>query len=134
MNRSAKSVVIALAASAVLIGLALRPSEAADAAAKPKYTIKEIMKKAHKGDDCTVKHVLKGQGTKEELKELLEYYQVLPQLEPPTGSPASWKEKTAKLLQSTESLNKGEAGSMEAFKAAVNCKACHDVHKPKQKN
>ncbi len=43
---------------------------------------------------------------------------------------ASWKEKTSKLLTAAQSLEKGEADAANKYKEALNCKACHSVHKP----
>ena len=34
------------------------------------------------------------------------------------------------LVAAAQSLQKGEAGATAKYKDAVNCKACHSVHKP----
>jgi hypothetical protein len=100
------------------------------AEAKPKYSIKEVMKALHKGDDALCKKVVKGEGTHEDFMKLVEYYRSLPLNEPPKGDAASWKEKTTALLKSAQALHEGKPGAVEKYKAAVNCKACHSVHKP----
>lgn len=41
-----------------------------------------------------------------------------------------WKDKTAELYAAAQLLEKGEAGAVAKYKDAVNCKACHSVHKP----
>ena len=51
---------------------------------------------------------------------------------PPQGDMASWHEKTMKLASAADGLGKGEAGAPERYKEAVNCKACHEAHKPKE--
>lgn len=105
--------------------------QAADA--KPKYTVKEVMKTLHKGDDNIGKHVASGNGTKEEIAKLVEYYSALPLNDPPRGDKGSWHEKTGALLASAKSLQAGRPGAVEAYKQAANCKACHNIHKPEQK-
>ena len=99
------------------------------AEAKPKYTIKEVMKALHKGDTSVGKRVGAGNGTKEDFAKMVDYYGALPANKPPKGDDASWKAKTTALLDSAKALNAGKPGALEAFKKASNCKACHSVHK-----
>lgn len=101
--------------------------QAADA--KPKYTIKQIMKDLHKGDDAPSKKVMKGEGTPADLKKFVEYYTSLPLQDPPKGDAKEWKERATKLLNATKALEAGKPGALEEFKKAVNCKACHTAHK-----
>ena len=95
--------------------------------------IKEVMKtyhKAPKGTDPVCKKALDGKASAEELKKLVASYKVLAAAKPPKGDAASWKEKTTKLLSAAQALEKGEADAASKYKEAVNCKACHSVHKP----
>lgn len=111
-------------------GVLLRPVLAADAKEDP---IKQVMKlhhKAPKGTDPTCKKASDGQASADELKKLVEGYKAIAAAKPPKGDDASWKEKTSKLLAAAESLQKGDADGVAKYKAAVNCKACHSVHKP----
>ena len=87
------------------------------------------MKALHKGDDAVGKRTTKGQGTKEDFKKMLEYYPSLGLNKPDKGDAASWKAKTTALLDAAKALDKGEPGALEAYKKAVNCKACHKEHK-----
>ena len=57
-------------------------------------------------------------------------YKVLASAKAPKGDEASWKEKTGKLLKAATALQKGAPDAAAAYKEAVNCKACHSVHKP----
>lgn len=102
----------------------------AGAADKPQYTVKEVMKAVHKGDDALAKKVTKGEGTPDDYKKLVVYYIALPLNEAPKGDAASWKEKTTALLLAAQALEAGKPGALDQYKAAVNCKACHSVHKP----
>lgn len=86
--------------------------------------------KAPKGTDPVCKKATDGKASPEELKKLVAAYKTLATAKPPKGDDASWKEKTGKLLAATESLQKGETGAVAKYKDAVNCKACHSVHKP----
>lgn len=102
-------------------------------AADAKDPIKEAMKayhKAPKGTDPTCKKAVDGKATPEELKQLVAAYKSMTTAKPPQGDDASWKDKTAKLYAAAQALEKGEAGAAAKYKDAVNCKACHSVHKP----
>ena len=112
-------------------GVALNAVLAADA--KPKFTIKEIMKQAHEGKTSLSKRVSEGMGSKEDFAMLLDYYKAMALQSPPKGDAASWKDKTAALVTATEGLVAGKDGSLQAYKAAVDCKACHTLHRPPPK-
>ena len=106
-----------------------KPVTAPAATEKPKHTTAEIMKSLHKGNDSLGKKVQSGQGTKEDYAKLVEFYTSLPLNEPPEGSAASWKEKSTAVLEAAKALNDGKDGALAQYKKAVNCKACHDVHR-----
>ena len=76
------------------------------------------------------KHVMDGKGTKEEIHKLLEYYPSLLLNDPEKGDKAEWKKKVTALIAATKALDKGTPGALDQFKEAVNCKACHQAHKP----
>jgi hypothetical protein len=93
---------------------------------KPKYTIKEIMKKYHADDGLRDKAVA-GKATPEEKKELVEAYTVLAQNKPPMGDEKAWKERTEAIIKAAKS------DDGEALKKATNCGSCHkEFKKPKQ--
>ena len=121
-----------LIAGAVLAGLAFTPVVLAEAK-KPKYTIKEVMKEIHKGEDNIGKRALKGTASKQDIAKMVEYYASLPDNEPPRGEMASWKEKASALVKASKALQAGEPGAVQTYKNAANCKACHTAHKPEQK-
>ena len=120
-----------LLATALVASLAAPALPAADSAAK--YTIKEVMKALHKGDVNVGKKVLNGKGDAADFAKLVDCYESLPLNKPPRGEQASWDAKTGALVKSAKSLKAGEAGALEAYKAAANCKACHTEHKPMDK-
>ena len=128
MTKHAHKLAVCIAA-VVAPGLFTWPSLAAD----PPNVIKEGMKAYHKaprGVDPVCKKASDGTATPEELKKLVECYGLLAKAKPPRGDEASWKDKTGKLLAAAQSLQKGEPGAVAKYKEAVNCKACHSVHKP----
>jgi hypothetical protein len=95
-------------------------------------SIKDIMKtyhKAPKGTDPVCKKAGDGNASAEELKKLVQAYTDLASAQPPQGDAASWKVKTAALLAAAKDLQAGKPGAAAKYKAAVNCKACHSVHK-----
>jgi hypothetical protein len=119
-------------AAAAFVGITATPAFPATDA-KPKYSTKEIMKALNKGDENIGKKVSRGQGSAEDFDKLVEYYSALPANKPPRGDQSSWDAKTAALLKASKSLKAGEPGALAAYKAAVNCKACHTEHKPEKK-
>ena len=111
---------------AMVIGMAIVHGEDA----KPKVTIKEIMKNDNKGDDSIVKQIIAGKGTPEQVSRLQADYKLLPDLEPPRGDKESWKAKSAALMQATDALKLDDQASIAKFKDAVSCRQCHQVHRP----
>lgn len=115
---------------AVLLATAVLVTSVLAAESNP---IKDGMKAFHKaprGVDPVCKKASDGKATPEELKKLVECYAAMAKAKPPQGDEASWKEKTTRLLTAAQALQKGEPGAVEGYKSAVNCKACHSVHKP----
>ncbi len=114
--------VVAVAAGQVSWGVSSAAEE------KPKYTIKDVMQKAHKGG--LMKKVADGQASKEEREELLAMYAALTMNKPPMGGEKSWKEKTAALGDAAKAAAKDDKAVAGVSKAA-NCMGCHSVHRPK---
>jgi hypothetical protein len=73
---------------------------------------------------------MEGKASPEEMKKLVAGYKVLTTTKPPKGDDASWKEKTSKLYAAAQALEKGTPDAAAKYKAALDCKACHSVHKP----
>lgn len=118
-------------AGALVAGLMLFASTPLSAAKED--AIKEAMKvfhKAPKGVDPVCKKAVDGNASADELKKLVAAYKEMAAAKPPKGELASWKEKAGKLLAAATELQQGKAGAAEKYKEAVNCKACHSVHKP----
>jgi hypothetical protein len=107
-------------------GLAMGHLRAADDA-KPKYTIKQVMKTAHK--DGLMKKLAGGKGNKEDAAKLLELYQALGDNKPPKGDADSWKSKTTTLIQAAQDVVDGKDGAGAQLEKAANCAACHKLHK-----
>lgn len=101
----------------------------ADEDGKPEYTIKQVMKIAHK--DGLLKKVTSGAGSKEDAEQLLTLYQALGENKPPKGSQADWDAKTEALVKAAQAVVDGKAGATAELKKAANCAACHKAHKPK---
>lgn len=99
---------------------------------KPKYTIEHVMEKAHKGGaKSLIRKVLSGKASQEEKDKLVEYYTSLPKNKPPKGDLKSWKEKSTALLNAAKEVAAGKDGATAELKKAVNCAACHKVHRKK---
>ncbi len=130
MKRDIRVLVTVGVAGLLASGVLAWQVNAADAKEEP---IKEVMKKYHKapkGTDTIAKKAQDGTATKEELKGLVEGYKIVAKEKAPKGDAASWKEKTSKLLAAAQALQKGAPDAAAQYKEAVNCKACHSVHRP----
>ena len=67
---------------------------------------------------------------KAEGEELLEMYKALAKNKPPQGDTASWKKKTAALIDGAQLYVDGKKDDAKTqLNAAKNCQACHQVHK-----
>ena len=122
---------IAASVAALLAGTALvRQSQAADAKDDPIKQVMKIYHKAPKGVDPICKKASDGKATPTEIKNLVAAYKTLTTTKPPKGDEASWKEKTSKLYAAAQALASGAPDGAAKYKEAVNCKACHSVHKP----
>lgn len=122
-----KSVFVVLSAVALLT-LAAYGLQAEDKEAAPKFTSKEIMKAGFKDGLC--KKVADGQATDAEIDQLVEFCTVLAGNKPPRGDAESWKSKTDALVAAAKACAAGEKGSGDLLTKAMNCMACHQVHKP----
>ena len=95
--------------------------------AKPKYTIKQIMKDGLKGG--LAKKVVGGEATDKEKIQLLDYAIALYETKPKKGEAASWTKLTGNLVTAAAKVAIDPKTDTEALGKAVNCKACHNVHK-----
>jgi len=121
-------VVAALAVSVgVAIGVAQDKKDGGAPAAKPKYTIKEVMQEAHKKG--LLKTVLGGKATPDEKAKLLEYYVAMYEGKPKKGEPASWTKKSADALAAAAKLVVDPKANPAELKAAADCMGCHKEHK-----
>ncbi|WP_395736792.1 c-type cytochrome domain-containing protein [Prosthecobacter sp.] len=90
--------------------------------------IKNVMKQYHKGDDALCKKV----GTTAsdaDLAALLKGYQDMCAATPPKGDKAAWVAKCQALIGAVKKVQAKDPAGAAAYKAAVNCKACHTDHK-----
>src|SRR5262245_4586666 len=102
---------------------------------KPKYKIKMIMEKAHKGGPNSLRNkVLRGEASKDELATLVELYTELGKNTPPKGSKESWKMKTTAVLEAAKKVKADptDKQALAAYNKATTCMACHDVHREEE--
>jgi hypothetical protein len=124
--RTVKYFLMAVLASGLAVGLGV--FGAADDA-KPKYTIEEIMEKAHKGKPSLFKQVVSGKADVDQKKQLLEYYQALSQNKPEKGEIGDWKKRTGAMVGAAKDVVADKEGATGKLAKAVNCKGCHELHK-----
>jgi hypothetical protein len=121
-----------IAAPALILGLmiGLAGLRAADDA--PQYTIKEVMKMAHGGQNSLAKKVASGKASKDDDKKLVELYTALAANKPPQGDADVWKEKTGALVDAAKAVEDGKDGATKDLTKAMQCMGCHSVFKPKK--
>ena len=100
-----------------------------DGESTPKYTIKEVMKIAHK--DGLLKKVIAGDANQEEKLSLLDYYISLVENEPPKGDMESWHNLAGKAALAAAKVAVGRDDATAELKTAANCGKCHKAHKGK---
>ena len=98
---------------------------------KPKHTIKQVMKEAHKKK--LLNKVMDGKASKEEKQKLLDLYVSLWENKPPKGEQKSWDKLTSGIVVATAKSLVGREGAAAALKKATNCGGCHKPHKPPSK-
>jgi hypothetical protein len=106
-----------------------KAAPAAKPAAAGSDVIKTAMKQYHKPEDALCKKVAGGTASDAELAEMLKTYQAMCAETPPKGDKAAWVTKCQALIGAVKKIQAKDASGVAAFKAAVNCKACHSEHK-----
>jgi hypothetical protein len=94
---------------------------------KPKYTIKEVMKGAHKSG--LYRKVAEGKADKEEKEKLVAMYEALTKNKPPKGEEMEWKKKTEAMLAAAKGCLKDEKEAGAKLTTLVNCRTCHAAFK-----
>ncbi len=100
---------------------------------KPKMSIKEVMKLAHSKDAGLADKVTSGKASKDDKMKLLDVYTQLAVNKPPKGDMDSWKEKTTAVVKAAQDVVDSKKGAEDDLKRAIDCKACHEVHRPAKK-
>lgn len=125
--RMVKHFVLATLTLGALGGLATYRAADSD---KPKYSIEEIMGKAHDGkQNSLLAKVAGGKANADQKKELLSLYQDLAKNKPEKGSQDDWKKRTTALVSAAKDVVDGKADGTRKLRAAANCKGCHSLHK-----
>ena len=116
--------------AAMCLVLTLAVAAGANKQGEPKYTISQVMKKAHSGKGALLNKVTSGKASKAEAEELLEMYKSLAKNKAPQGDAESWKKKTDALIEGAQLYVDGKKDDAKSkLNAAKNCQACHQVHK-----
>jgi hypothetical protein len=121
-----------IAAPALILGLIIGLASLRAADDAPQYTIKEVMKMAHAGQNSLAKKVASGKASKEDDKKLVELYTALAADKPTQGDAGVGKEKTSALLDAAKGVEDGKEGATKDLTKAMQCMGCHSVFKPKK--
>lgn len=118
-------------AASICLGLMATMTRADDAeeGAKPKHTIKEVMKQQKKGG--LLPKVLSGEASDDEKKQLLDMYISMLEAKPPKGEMGSWQKLAGASALAAAKVVVGREGALDELKKSGGaCAACHKAHKP----
>ena len=113
------------------IALTLLALTVAAATASADDLIKNAIKKNFKPEDAITKKASKGEASDAELAELLKCVEAIAAAKPSKGAATSWEAKTGALVAAVKKVQAKDPAGASELKKALNCKACHDVHKGK---
>lgn len=124
------TLLLAAPASALAVALLAISGCSTFSNTKPSMTIEEIMNDGFKGKTSLAARL--GENTASEADKMRMVYltQQLALNPPPKGDQASWEDKTARLNRAAVALADKLPDSLETWRAAADCKACHSIHKP----
>ena len=91
--------------------------------------VKAIMEKTHKEKGALVFLVRDAESTDADNKKLLEVYQQLNMLKPPTGDEKGWKNRTENVIKALQELIDKKPNAVEKVRQVTDCKGCHDAHR-----
>lgn len=97
---------------------------------KASKNIEQVMEEGFEGKQSLCARVSKGEASAKDLETMVGLTYQLTLNTPPKGDLHSWTEKTTALHAAAKALAAGNPGAADQWKSAVNCKACHSVHKP----
>ena len=117
--------------------LAMTGCSSSGPGSKAGRSVEDVMKAGFKGKDPSLKgadtvagRIGAGTASESDLHLMVELTRDLARNKPPKGELGSWTEKTTALNAAAKQLAAHKPGALDAWKAAVSCKACHSVHKP----
>ena len=97
---------------------------------KPSMSIEDIMKEGFKGKGSMAARIGDNTASQADKMRMVYLTQQLALNKAPKGDAADWELKTAKLNRAAIGIQDKLPDSLEAWRAAVDCKACHSAHKP----
>lgn len=119
-------------AASLCLGIMATMTRAQDGedGAKPKHTIKEVMKH-QKGKDSLFAKVVSGEASDDQKKELLDLYISMLEAKPPKGEMDSWQKLAGASALAAAKVVVGREGAVDELKKSGGaCAACHKAHKP----
>ncbi len=122
MQRTVSQLALAALLATIVAGCATAP--------KPSKDIHEVMETGFKGKESLSARITGGNGSAADHQAMVDLTYQLTLNKPPMGDLASWTEKTTALHAAAKALAANQPMALDGWKAAVNCKACHSVHKP----
>jgi len=118
---------MALIVAAVGLGLLAGCSTTSS---KPKLSSEQVMEEGFEGKGSIAARLSQDKGTQADKMRMAYLTEQLALNKPVKGDLASWNQKTTALHEAAVELANNAPGALVNWKAAVDCKKCHSVHKP----
>jgi hypothetical protein len=97
---------------------------------KLELTSEQVMEEGFKGKTSIAARLSENMGTEADKMRMVYLTQQLALNQPPRGDLASWTQKTTALNLAAVALERNSPDALVTWKAAVDCKKCHSLHKP----
>ncbi len=124
---------LAVLALGLLSGGAFRAAD--KDAEEPKYSVRDVMRQAHRKPDkntpTLADKVITGKADKDEQAKLLELYVALTANKPAKGDADAWKERSAAITEAIKAVQSSKENAGVDLQKAMNCRACHMAHRGK---
>jgi uncharacterized membrane protein len=97
---------------------------------EPEFSISEFMNEFHKGKNSLAAQTREGRADRDRVRVMVNQYRIMANVVPPEGSVEDWKMRINELVDSGHFVFlSGGQESFDRYNAAVDCKACHTVHR-----
>ena len=97
---------------------------------EPEFSISDFMVENHKGKNSLAAQTREGRADRDRVRVMVNQYRIMANVTPPKGSVEDWKKRVEELVESGNFFFlSGGPESVERYNLAVDCIACHTIHR-----